>query len=235
MTAILIAAHIKDNNGLPEDDTINTFCFATTDSAAGPAGLASDMFPLVAAFYSGVSAAIGLSVPRSSVHEMIAYSLAPVGSVTPVIPLGGPIASSHFNIGAASGSTDLPRECAAVLTLQTPHAGIPEDTPGGPPGPKGDTHPAARRRGRIYIGPLNVAAVGTGVNGVGIAAGVRTAICAAAGTLVTDSNAVLGGTSYWGIWSRKNVAIYGITGGWMDDGFDTQRRRGIKATNRTTF
>jgi hypothetical protein len=236
MSAVVIEAHLRDANGVPADDSINTFTFATSDAAAAPAGLAADMFPLLQLFYNGVSAALSLSLPRTDgYHHMVAYELAPTGTEIPALPLGGPIATSNLTLSAASGSTDIPRECAAVLSLQAPHAGVAEDTPGGAPGPAGDTHPAARLRGRLYIGPLNVAAVGAGANGVGIAAGVRTAITSAAADLMTAANLVLAGTSFWAVWSRKNNAVYPITSGWMDDAFDTQRRRGIKATARTTF
>jgi hypothetical protein len=244
MAAVLITVHLVDVNGIPADDVENTFCMANSASSAAPLSVASNVFDSLKSFYNDggsgpaqVGHYLGGNIDRTANKmKMVAYQLAPTGSITPVTPLGGPIDQISWTLEPTPGSAvDLPRECAAVLSLQTPAAGIAEDTPGGVAGPRGDTHPAARRRGRIYLGPLNASAMGTGANGPGLTATFRDAVCAAAGALNAHVASIPGATHFWGIWSRKNTAIYPITTGWMDDAFDTQRRRGIGSTARSTF
>lgn len=92
----------------------------------------------------------------------------------------------------------------------------------------------ARRRGRLYLGPFNTGqqiastsstfprpqpAMVTGV--AAVAAG-----WAALGTS-PDNNMV--------IYSRAAGAFYNVTGGWVNDEFDTQRRRGVRESTRTTW
>jgi hypothetical protein len=44
-----------------------------------------------------------------------------------------------------------------------------------------------------------------------------------------------GGNMRWAVWSRVNHAMYEVTGGFIDNEFDTQRRRGEVSTARSTF
>jgi hypothetical protein len=244
MTACQIAVHLPDKNGMPADDTINTFTFADTSSTETASGLANLVFPFLESFYNGTSNggtiasylanSLDRNVDRAT---MVAYQLAGSGGIAPVTPLGGPVAQSTWSLGAVlnSSPTDIPRECAAVMTIESPHAGLAEDTPGGAAGPAGDTHPAARHRGRIYLGPFNVGAMGAGVNGPGIIEAFRNTVAGSAGVLLTNVNTLPGATAYWGIWSRVNHAITPVTFGHIDDAWDTQRRRGIQSTQRTIF
>jgi hypothetical protein len=39
----------------------------------------------------------------------------------------------------------------------------------------------------------------------------------------------------WSVWSRKNANTKLVTGGFVDNAFDTQRRRGEKASGRQTW
>lgn len=242
MSAVIVAVHLPDNNGLPADDTVNTFCFQDVAPGTTPYALAEAVIPLLGEFYNTATGGgplcsfLGDSLSRASnACTVVAYQLAATGSVVPVTPLGGPVTSSSITLGAATAGSDLPRECAAVLSFAGLHSGIAEDVPGGVPGPKGDTHPAARHRGRVYLGPLNISALGAGTNGPGIAAGMRNSMVAAGHTLGNSVTLLPGLTSSWCVWSRVNHALYPIINGWADDAFDTQRRRGIKATNRTTW
>jgi hypothetical protein len=242
MSAVIAEVHLPDHNGVPADDAINTFVFANSATGAEPATTAFNVADALEHFYNAGAdtahrvqtyLAANLDNGAGKAH-IIFYQLAAAGSIVPHTPLGGPILDHPFTIATGTG-TGLPRESAVVLSLSAPHAGIAEDVPGGVAGPKGDTHPAARHRGRVYIGPLDNAALGAGVNGPGVSAACRDALAAAAALLMTNVNTIAGGTHYWGIWSRKDSVIYPITSGYIDDAFDTQRRRGIGATARTTW
>lgn len=88
---------------------------------------------------------------------------------------------------------------------------------------------AARRRGRVYLGGLASAA-----NVVGRpATAFRTIVAAAGRDLIQASNA---STSWdWVQYSPTANAANTVVGGWVDDSWDTQRRRGRQATSRVVF
>ena len=89
---------------------------------------------------------------------------------------------------------------------------------------------AARRRGRIYFGPLVATAIGS--TGLVLTAAVTT-MATAGGALLTASNAASDWA--WIVWSPTSGAGYPVTEGWVDNAPDIQRRRGTLATVRTTF
>ena len=39
----------------------------------------------------------------------------------------------------------------------------------------------------------------------------------------------------WVLWSRANNAMFNVVGGWVDNAFDTIRKRGNAPTARTTW
>jgi hypothetical protein len=86
----------------------------------------------------------------------------------------------------------------------------------------------ARRRGRIYIGPL----VTTASSGVPARpnAGSRAVFVERFVNLRTSLLAV----GYeLGVYSSTDNAFHGIDQVWCDDAFDTMRSRGVRATGRT--
>lgn len=126
-----------------------------------------------------------------------------------------PILETTFNLTTAPTGAGLPSEVASCLSFQgARQAGFPQ----------------ARRRGRIYLGPLLAS-----VNSAGRpAAGFRTAIAAAATTLRTTISGLTTNPS-WVVWSPTNGSSVPVTNGWIDDSFDIQRRRGLAYTSRTVW
>lgn len=105
--------------------------------------------------------------------------------------------------------------------------------------------PAQRRRGRIYLGPVAQAAgvvVGSQLRPTDA---VRATVAAAAAGLQNGRPHTASPTLRlrWSIFSPTTVAHGGTLGqafndvlsGWVDDAFDTQRRRGAAPTTRATF
>jgi hypothetical protein len=110
-----------------------------------------------------------------------------------------------------------------------------------------------RRRGRIFLGPVandaNVVAVINGQARPKVE--MRDAICSAASSMKqTDLPIGIGGSVRWAIYSKTtdlgggspptagtsiDDAFHDVDNGWIDDTFDTQRRRGPAATARATF
>jgi hypothetical protein len=90
--------------------------------------------------------------------------------------------------------------------------------------------PQARRRGRVYIPFLTETANdGTGRP----SSALITSIANAGQALLTASDGAA--TWEWEIYSSVAPGFTTVTDGWVDNEWDTQRRRGRVATSRTTF
>ena len=90
-------------------------------------------------------------------------------------------------------------------------------------------HPQPRTRGRLY---LPYALLGAGATSMAERPSASQRTKAAA---LVPGFASLGGADVdWIIWSRVDHAAHIVTNWWVDDEWDVQRRRGLKATARTT-
>jgi hypothetical protein len=113
------------------------------------------------------------------------------------------------------GGAPLPPEVAFCISFQAPRSsGISQ----------------ARRRGRIYLGPF--ASNNMGTDGRPTSA-LMTQIGGAVQTMVDASEAAT--TWSWAVYSRVSGVAVSVTDAWIDNEWDTQRRRGREATSRTTF
>jgi len=135
------------------------------------------------------------------------------------VGLGSPDFVSTHDLANASGSP-LPEEVSAVLSFKADTAGLLEVS--------GSTRPKARRRGRLYLGPLNSGTIGTAGAGVFLALAFQ-------GTILGAASNFLDQVPEWSVWSRKDAAVHPVVDGWLDNAFDTQRRRGVRANGRTTW
>lgn len=126
-----------------------------------------------------------------------------------------PVLEETFNFTSAPTGNALPEEVACCLSFQGDvSSGIPQ----------------ARNRGRVFIGPLNVSVSDTSARP---SSAFRTALAGAADDLLTASDAAAAWT--WVVWSTVLNSSGSITNGWVDNSFDTQRRRGRKPSTRTVF
>ena len=114
------------------------------------------------------------------------------------------------------GDGDLPQEVALCLSFQ---------------GVRISGEDQASRRGRVFIGPLTTAAAVTA--GGRPHATLISNLAVAGDTLATSANA---DTTYrWVVYSPTTGGLTTVNNGWVDNAFDTQRRRGLAATSRTTW
>lgn len=126
-----------------------------------------------------------------------------------------PTYEGTFSFSAAPSGSPLPREVAICCSFQAPKV-------------SGESQ--ARRRGRVFLGPLDSATIGT--DGRPDAACI-TAAAAFGETILSASQA---STSWkWAVFSRVNNTGSEVSDGWVDNSFDTQRRRGDAPTTRQTF
>lgn len=126
-----------------------------------------------------------------------------------------PVLTTTFSLGAAPSGAATPPEVSLCLSYQGARvSGVPQ----------------ARKRGRVYLPFLNSTAVGSDGRP---AAGTLTAAVACGQGLLTASDSA--GTWSWVIFSAVAPGYSDVVDGWVDNEFDTQRRRGRKSTARTTF
>lgn len=173
-----------------------------------PAAVTTGLTTAIKDFYDDLPTSSLSSVIAQNGHEVKYYDLP---GVTPNYP----IEEDTFNLAAAPTGSPLPSECAVVLSFQ---------------GQRAPGFPQARRRGRIYLGPW-----GTNANTSGRPSStLLSTIPAAAATFKSNVSALTGDT-LWAVWSTVDQAPVEIVSGWVDNVWDTQRRRGLLETSRTTW
>lgn len=226
-TPVLATVRLASLTGNPADDADNDFAFEVTTLNSATA---DNLATALASFYNTVQVIPGTDYSVANFLSSVISRAANAATIDFYDLTGhlngsahaSPVFTRNFTVGAiAAGSPiDLPAEVAVCLSFHADLTGIPEKS--------GATRPAARRKGRVFIGPLNNFSQ-TGVPVV-VGAPIRDALAAAA---ITLSDAV--GASQR-VWSRTGAALYGpIVGGWIDNAFDTQRRRGEAYTARTLW
>jgi hypothetical protein len=150
------------------------------------------------------------------------YLLDSAGKLAGTSPLGSPSDSDTWTLGAGLGTAAMPSEVALVNSFQADYSGAAEES--------GSTRPRARRRGRIYLGPLQQGAASTATN-------TESRPVAAFVTVIKEASEQLLGDAdtQWGVWSRADAAVRLCIQGYVDNAFDTQRRRGQAPTTRTAW
>jgi len=184
----------------------NSWCFETADPP-GPAEYA-DYTTAFKDFYDDLSGLISVNIAQNG-HEVKYYDL----EQSP--PPNYPTAIEVFNLTTAPTAATLPTEVACCLSMQ---------------GQKVPGLVQRRRRGRIYIGPLSTAASTLGRPSTTLQSTLASA-CQSLATALAAADE----PGNLAIWSEVDGDAVPVTDGWIDNAFDTQRRRGVQTTSRTTF
>lgn len=194
---------LKTVDGISENYVTNSFAFRLDNTSSDP----GDVTTAIKDFYDDIVGLLGPQIAQNG-HEIKYTDL-------PGVQPNYPFQTDIFNLAAAPAGTAMPRECAIVLSFQ---------------GLKAAGAPQARRRGRIYLGPLDFVTA----TGEYVATSAITTITNAAATFKSAITAI-GVDTRWGIWSHMDQVVVLVDNGWVDNTYDTQRRRGVKATSRTTW
>lgn len=199
-------------NGLARDAMTNTYHFI--DFVPQPlADLADDVTPLIETLYEAIYT--GSSRGSSGYSWLLStikwYDLSEPQPRVPYI--------TSLPINVTPQASVIPQEVSLVASFQAnPISGIPQ----------------SRRRGRVYLGGL-----GTGwMDASGSGQPPRfnsTAIASVATAFDNFRTAVAGTSARWAVWSTVDQAAYLVDNGWVENDPDTQRRRGARATVRTTW
>lgn len=198
---------------LPRDEAQNVWHFNTPNDVAtdGP-----DIVTVLTNFYNTAHQNILFSNLLTGGLRFKLYDLADPEPRPPLYDVTGTLTGT---LGAA-----YPAEVAVCLSMQGPViAGVPQ----------------ARRRGRLYLGPISTAAGAAGTGDLRVAVSARQDIAEAAEDLMTQ--VVLPGL-VWSVYSPTidatgslAASFTTVTNGFINDAFDTQRRRGLAPTTRTVF
>lgn len=239
MPIVKVLVQMIGKSGDPKDRFVNTHHF----NAAG-ADLLGDEVPAIftalknfygqdteqvtnqqAAGQRNILDYIGDHLQSGQVHQMKFYDLSEPAPRQPIFT-----GTFTKNDNAAA---KLPAEVAVVLSLKG-------DVPQG--------QNVQRGRGRIYLGPLNVRAMTEDANDARVTVAFRQVIAKAAVRL----NDEVAGNATWVIHSAGAREVdpnnnnkrtgpllpainVNVDGGYVDDAFDTQRRRGVVNTSRNLW
>ena len=213
MVDVQVTVRLPSITGLRRDESVNTFAFSGVDDGTDSTAVLN----MIRDFYvtstpaalGSLSTYLGSSISRSA-PAMIDFSPIVGNTTLPVI------ASDTMFLGGGS-TTPLPLEVATVLSFGTLI---------------GTGLPLRRQRGRIYLGPLGTNTLNSEGDQPVVASGLVLVMREAAARLRDASQAA--GTP-WSVWSRADAVLWPIVGGFVDNEFDTQRRRQLPATLRETW
>lgn len=175
--------------------------------------LADDVTPIIEDLYEAIYVGSGVSNSAYSWTNARVkwYDLA---TPQPRVPY-----EVSMPINVSPTATVIPSEVSAVASFQANReAGVPQ----------------SRRRGRIYLGGLNAAWFVPSTSST--PARLEPAMLTRCATAFEAFRDQVGATSArWAVWSPTDQAASLITNGWMENDPDTQRRRGGKASLRTSW
>lgn len=200
------------DSAIPADYVTNTFHFSTV----GALPIITDfdnVRDMLADFYS-VAPSAGGSALQTFYSQLLASPAIVKAYALEDSPPRAPAYESTF-AWSPTGTGPLPAECALVMSFQAARAsGMPQ----------------SRRRNRVYLGPFSSASNGTdgrpGNTTILQITRAATDLAAAASSSVNWN---------WVVWSPTEQQDFQVDNGWVDNAWDTQRRRGPKPTSRTTF
>jgi len=220
-------------SALPEDECVNTYHFLTDDGAVLTPTTASQIAgKLAAALYDAAGGGFPLHYFMSSEVSRVNLPTIKVYDVDG----GSPRAEETMaGLQAAGSATAIPSEAALCLSY---HADLTDLLEYAADDDDADANPErirARARGRIFWGP--VATNGIMGSPSRPSNDLRNALVDLGNRLLAFNDAPLanGTVASWGVYSREAGVMTVATGGWVDNQWDTQRRRGVKASVRTTF
>lgn len=210
MGQILCQVRLPARSNFPEDDAMNTFAFTGVAPVETQAELALER---LREFYNDTAptAAEPLKNYLAGTHNPAGMRIKVYDHDDP--EPRAPILDEGLGVSTADpvSDTNLPAEVALALS----YAGAPES---------GQSQ--ARRRGRIFLGPLNN---GAGSGNSSIVYRPTSAFVVSCIQACKRLAAVEPIGAQWRVYSRANQDFVLIDRGWVDNAFDTQRRRGPAA------
>lgn len=209
MSVHLFTVAFENDTELPKDNMVNTWYFE--GSGSDPENVAD----MLTDFYTVVPTGGGFGISGYMSEQVLTgeYTIKAYDLADP--KPRAPIYTVTRNMPGMSAAAALPSEVALCMSYAAAAtSGVP----------------AARRRGRIYLGGFIASANGS--DGRPNSA-LRGDIARAGRDLIQASNASV--SWEWQQYSQTNALGNIVASGWVDDAWDTQRRRGEAASSRITF
>lgn len=198
---------------LPRDVVTNTWHFLTDDSNA-PDVDAVVAGTRLATFYGSALNNMVANYISGSTMRLKVWDLSDPEPRAPILETN--ITPSW----GTKGATYAPTECACVLSFQgQPISGVPQ----------------ARRRNRVYLGGLDESAFALSTTSAFpmLSTALISQVTGAASALLAANTTAL---EWCGLSNASGLpTTFNLDNGWVDNSPDTQRRRGINATVRTTW
>jgi len=214
-TTSRIQVRLQSTSLIPENDSMNVWHFRTPTST--PADVISNITNALNTFYASIADIYNVN----TLTGLVTYKAYDLVDSTPRTPYAeGTIGTFTF-----SDADALPTECAITMSFE---------------GELSSGTNRARRRGRLYLGPLDIGPASTTDGFVRVGITSAELIRDAANELLAGQDA----TYTWSVfsptaagaqpWSAGSIAAAttAVHHGWIDDAFDTQRRRGTQANFR---
>lgn len=220
-------------SGLARDRVVNTFTFAAeTDMTS--ANIAAITTAIEQFFTATPTDGTAVGAPGILLSPTLSRTVKPIvrhynadGHLAGTSSLGSPVAQQQWtgNLPAPLSGGPMPSEVAIALSFHAAFGTDPEFA--------GTTRPRSSDRGRVFIGPLVMSSLIVGDDSTThrplVKPNVRAALLSNAQSYLQVSGGGLLGLQ---VWSRKNARVRPVVGFSVDDAFDTQRRRGERATLR---
>ena len=221
MALYQVQVSIPYYTGIPEDVVTNVLHFEFGDIVAPTGTDFTNLALSLATFYNGCYGAISPNLAtmakymRPANARMKMYALADVKPRVPVFDEETPLTALNQD----STSSKLPNEVSSVQSFHGAYVGGISK---------------ASQRGRIYLGGL-----GDGWLDDGDANSFPKPASGALQEATQSAENMLGNTADDGwVWVVRSPTLnqtFDVVGGWMDNAFDTQRRRGQAATTRNLW
>jgi hypothetical protein len=199
--------------GLPRDVAINTFHVETDSGVPITQGEIDDVSDAIVAFYTSGS---GSGQVEYWLSSMITRTTNGCRVECYGYDEEDTLDSQTFTLAAPDVDGSAPLEVCLCVSLTASGSG-----------------PIERRRGRFYLGPLTYS-VTNAISGVAPVPNA-TFLATVVNQTETLHGALVSAGCPWSVYSRVGNGANPITGGWVDNEFDTQRRRQVAATARTTL
>lgn len=219
--------------GLPEDDVVTTYHFET-DEGAYDNDTASALNGFVASCWETITAP-GTSKPSEWISPEISRVNKPTLKAYGISG-GSPLAVDTWaGMTASNFDQGMPGEVALCLSYNADLVDILEEAPDDPDADTRPERPASRRRGRLFLGPL-VLTCATATEPSRPLDTMRNDFLGLAVKLGDSASvpALAAVNCRWVVHSDSGFAgaNYPVINAWVDNSFDTQRRRGVSPTNR---
>jgi hypothetical protein len=239
MPLIKAVVTIPAQSELPEDAAVNVWHFRKLEPAPAlvNADYAAMTFALEQYYCADNSAIAGVT----AVDEFLAQGS--IGNGLPTVEFylpnaagqaGSPTGFGELISWAPGAAPGLPAEVAVCLSFHADLTNVAERVPAGPVGPAGDVLPRARLRNRTFLPFLSTTALQSTPSGVR-PHGLLLAAMATGAAALRDEAGLAARDLAWCVYSKTTGNFSSVVGGWVDDAFDTQRRRGMDPGYREVF